>query len=95
MRNGAPIRESAPWICIRQLESIDTTVRAPVRRIESILSRTMLPDTSSNFTKKCPQNRSTPGYVHLRSSRPRTFESSRRGPFLMPTRAARDSCRGK
>ncbi len=75
-----PARESAPWICIRQLESSDTTVLAPVCWMASILVRAMAPESSGNFTENVPPNpqHSSAGSIS-RSSRPRTFASSRRG----------------
>src|SRR5262249_20281321 len=51
-----PARLSAPWSCMRQLESIETTVSAPVRRIESILVRAIAPETSGNLTENVPPN---------------------------------------
>ena len=54
VRIADPARESAPWICIRQLGSSDTTVRAPVRSMASILVRAMAPESSANFTENVP-----------------------------------------
>ncbi len=43
-----------PWSCIRQLESMETTVEAPVFWMESILVRAMAPETSGNLIENVP-----------------------------------------
>src|SRR5690349_5841913 len=75
-----PARDRAPWICMRQLGSRDTTARAPVLWIASILVRAMAPDTSANLTEKVPPKpqHSSAGIIS-RNSSPRTFASKRLG----------------
>src|SRR3984957_5405266 len=54
VRIGRPARSMTPWSCIKQLESIETTVDAPVFWMESILVRAMAPETSGNLMENVP-----------------------------------------
>src|SRR5271170_1743509 len=54
VRMGSPARSMTPWSCIRQLESMETMVDAPVFWMESILVRAMAPETSGNLTENVP-----------------------------------------
>ena len=55
-----------PAICIRQLESTQTTVLAPVRTMESILVRAMAPETSGEFHREgAAESAALLGGVHL------------------------------
>ena len=82
VRMGRPARSMTPCSCIRQLESMETTVDAPVFWMESILVRAMAPETSGNLMENVPPKPQHSSAASISASvRPRTFASSFRGPL--------------
>src|SRR5215210_3410873 len=84
-RVSCPVRRSLPPRCIRQLESQDMIVSAPLFSRAAIFSSAIAVETSGIFTENIPPNpQHNSSFSHCRSSRPETLCKRSRGSFKTP-----------
>src|SRR5215211_2764508 len=85
-RVSCPVRRSLPPRCIRQLESQDITVSAPLFSRAAIFSSAIAVETSGILTENIPPNpQHSSSFSHSRSSRPETPFRRSRGSFKIPS----------
>src|ERR671911_1390373 len=85
-RVSCPVRRNLPPRCIRQLESQDIIVSAPLFFSAAIFSSAMAVETSGIFTENIPPNpQHSSSFSHSRSSRPETLCRRSRGSFKTPS----------
>src|ERR671912_2967543 len=85
-RVSCPVRRSLPPRCIRQLESQDTIVSAPLFFRAAIFSSAIAVETSGIFTENMPPNpQHNSSFSRSRSSRPETPFRRSRGSFETPS----------
>src|SRR5215210_2994306 len=85
-RVSCPVRRSLPPRCIRQLESQETIVSAPLFSRAAIFSSAIAVDTSGILTENMPPNpQHNSSLSHSTSSRPETPFSRSRGSSKIPS----------